>query len=96
MLDNTTTVINRPLPRMRIAKDCHKMIHQTDPDSRVSLTYIRQLANERKIPVHYAGRRCLINYDALLDYLANPEQVQADQLTTYGIRPVPQRLGAIR
>lgn len=51
MNNKPNITINRPLPRMRIAKDCYHMIHEADPESRVSLTYIRSLANERKIPV---------------------------------------------
>ena len=90
-MDNQPTIkINRPLPRMRIARDCYNMIHESDPESRVSLTYIRSLANDEKIPVHWAGNRCLINYDALLDYLANPCQSEPTQ-TIGTIRRISER-----
>ena len=77
--------INRPLPRMRIAKDCYHMIHEADPESRVSLTYIRSLANDKEIPVHWTGNRCLINYDALLEYLANPEEADNEPAPQTGV-----------
>ena len=70
---NNHITIKKAVPRMRIAQDCYNMIHEADPESRVSLTYIRSLANDGKIPVHWTGNRCLINFDSLLEYLANPE-----------------------
>lgn len=77
-MNNQINFTRRPLPRMRIARDCYRMIHEADPESRVSLTYIRALANDKKIPTHWAGSRCLINFDALLDYLASPEPEQVE------------------
>ena len=68
------------------------MIHEADPESRVSLTYIRSLANDRKIPVHWTGNRCLINYDALLEYLANPEEMDNEPAPQTGvIRRISER-----
>ena len=91
-MNNETIKINRPLPRMRIANHCYHMIHEADPESRVSLTYIRSLANDKKIPVHWTGNRCLINYDALLEYLANPEEMDNEPAPQTGvIRRISER-----
>ena len=91
MIDTTIQEYRKPLPRMRVAAECYQMIHEEDPESRVSLTYIRRLAKTGAVPVHWAGNRCLINYDALVDYLNSPapERVPAQG---YGqIRRVPER-----
>ena len=63
----------KPLPRMRVAKECYNLLHQADPESRVSLGYIRAISKSGVIPVHKVGARILINYDALLEYLNAPE-----------------------
>lgn len=89
MSNQPATYTNR-LPRMRIARDCYHMIHESDPESRISLTYIRSLANDGKIPCHWSGNRCLINYDALLDYLANPDDNQP-ALVRGVIQRIPER-----
>ena len=89
MLDNIAK--NRPLPRMRTANECYRMIHAEDPDSAVSETFIRCLSKSGKIPVHRSGRRILINYDAFCDYLSgSPAEEEPEN---YGvIRPVPERV----
>lgn len=57
------------LPRMRVAKECYQLIHNTDPQSRISERYIRTLAKNGVIPSVKSGNRLLLNYDALLHYL---------------------------
>ena len=71
---------------MRFPAQALAELRKDDPDTPVSLNYIRRLAASGKVPVVMVGRRRLINYDALLDYLAHPEPEQ------YGkIRPVDRR-----
>lgn len=81
----------KKIPRMRLAQECFDMIHQEDPNSRVSLRYIRQLSKSGNIPTVRAGNRILINYDALLEYLSNP--VSLSPANEYGtIRPVSENV----
>lgn len=61
------------MARMRYAAQALAELKKQDPDTPVTLNYLRALAASGKIPVHYIGRRRLINYDALLEFLANPE-----------------------
>lgn len=62
------------MPRMRFAQQAYEEILKDDPDSPISLRFIRTLSASGKIPVVMVGKRRLINYDALLEYLANPPQ----------------------
>lgn len=83
MEKNVIQEYQKPLPRMRTAKECFNMIHEADPDSRISLTYIRNLAKNRLVIAHKIGSRILINYDSLIEYLNNP--------ATFETRPAPER-----
>ena len=60
------------LPRMRLLKDAYGELKALDSNTAVSVYFIRQLAITGKIPCAMAGRKRLINLDALIEYLANP------------------------
>lgn len=63
---------NIKFPRMRTTKEAAKEIKATDPNTAVTEYYIRQLALSGILPRVQAGRKMLINFDLLLEYLANP------------------------
>ncbi len=83
MKNHVTQKYQKPLPRMRTAKECFHMIHEADPDSRISLCYIRNLAKNRLVIAHQIGSRILINYDSLIDYL--------NKAATFETRPTSER-----
>lgn len=58
------------MPRMRTAAKAHELILEQDPQSEVTLYYIRQLIATGAIPVVHVGRKKLIDVDQLLTYLA--------------------------
>lgn len=58
--------------RMRFPQQVLEELKKEDPNTQVSMRYIRWLANSGKIPVVEIGKRKLINYDAFLEYLKNP------------------------
>lgn len=58
--------------RMRFPAQAFEELKKSDPNTQISLNYIRSLAASGKIPVVLIGRRRLINYDAMLEYLSNP------------------------
>lgn len=58
--------------RMRFASQALEELKREDPDTPITLNYIRTLARKGLVPCVEIGRRRLINYDALLEYLANP------------------------
>lgn len=69
--------------RMRSPKQALEELKKEDPKTPLTLNYIRSLAASGKIPVAKVGRRYLINYDGMLEYLANPQ-------------PAPKQYGVIR
>lgn len=64
--------------RMRFAAQALEELHKEDPETPVTLHYVRSLAASGKVPVVRVGRRRLINYDALLEYLANPTEEEPE------------------
>ena len=64
---------NRPLPRMRTVHEAAEELRRMDEGTAVTEYHIRQLAINNIIPRVKAGKKYLINLDALIEYLANPE-----------------------
>ncbi len=62
------------MPRMRTIKEAHQELKQLDPNTAVTEYYIKQLVLSGQIPFVMAGRKRLLNFDALLSYLENPAQ----------------------
>ena len=63
------------LPRMRDAKGVLAEIRKIDPDSPITLNFVRGMIRAREIPVVEAGNRKFVNLDSVLDFLANKETV---------------------
>lgn len=59
--------------RMRLLKDAYTEIKALDPNTAISRYFIRQLVLSGKVPCTMAGRKRLVNLDALIAYLASPE-----------------------
>ncbi|MDF2544339.1 MAG: hypothetical protein K0S47_4057 [Herbinix sp.] len=57
------------LARMRTAQQVYDEIHKEDPESSVSLWYIRSVIKQGKVPVLKAGTKYPINYDRFCEYL---------------------------
>ena len=77
--------------RMRFPQQALEELRRIDPQTPVSLSFIRRLVKPGAVPSVPvgAGRRRLVNLDALIEYLSNPP---ADEVqTARGIRPVSER-----
>lgn len=61
-----------PAPRMRYIDAAVAMLKAADPETPVTVYMIRQLVAAGTIPSIPIGRRRLLNYDVLEDYLAHP------------------------
>ena len=68
---NQLTYSNRPLPRMRTVHEAAEELRKMDANTAVTEYHIRQLAVNNVIPRVKAGKKYLINLDALIAYLAN-------------------------
>lgn len=60
------------MPRMRTIKEAHQELKQLDPNTAVTEYYIKQLVLSGRVPFVTAGRKRLLNFDALLSFLENP------------------------
>ena len=60
------------MAKMRTILEAYEAIKASDNDTALTLSGIRRLVNTGKVPSVKIGRRILINYDALTDYLNNP------------------------
>lgn len=58
------------MPRMRTAVKVHEIIKAQDPDSEVTLHYIRQLIATEAVPVTHVGRKKLVDADQVIAYIA--------------------------
>lgn len=59
------------MPKMRLISEAFKQIKQEDPNTAITLNGLRCLVRQGKIPCAKIGRKTLINYTALLEYLSN-------------------------
>ena len=81
---NTMTAERPPAkaPRMRYPEQ-----ESEDPNTPVTVYMIRRLVAAGTIPSIRMGRRRLLNYDSLLEYLAHPVSKETEAQTT-GIRRI--------
>lgn len=65
--------------RMRTAKSLLREIQTQDPDTEITLHFIRRLIASGTIPVVHVGRKNLVDMDLVLDYLSNGQYHDTDQ-----------------
>lgn len=78
--------------RMRFAAQALDELRKLDPETPVTLRFIKQLMRTGAIPSVPVGNgnRRLLNFDALVAYLENPSTEPVQQ-TAPGIRRIPER-----
>lgn len=76
------------LPRMRTAAGVLAEIKAQDPDSEVSLNYIRHIIHTNQVPVVPVGRKKLVDVDAVIEHLKGGTTAQKESPATGRIRPV--------
>lgn len=59
------------MPRMRTAEKVLQEIKKIDPDTEVTLHYLRSLIRAGAVPVVSCGRKKLVNLDSVLELLAS-------------------------
>ena len=57
--------------KMRLIKEIYEEIKRSDPQTAITLCGLRRLVQTGVIPSVQIGRKRLINYDNLMDYLNN-------------------------
>lgn len=63
------------LPRMRDARGVLAAIKEIDPDTPITLHFVRGLIRSGQIPVVEAGNRKFVNVEMVLDFLASQSTV---------------------
>jgi len=74
-------------PRMRYPEQALAELKSEDPNTPVTVYMIRRLVAAGTIPSIRMGRRRLLNYDSLLEYLAHPVSKETEAQAT-GIRRI--------
>ena len=74
-------------PRMRYPEQALAELKLEDPNTPVTVYMIRRLVAAGTIPSIKMGRRRLLNYDSLLEYLAHPVSEETEARST-GIRRI--------
>lgn len=67
------------MARMRTAAGVMEIIREQDPNTEVTMCYLRRLIKSGKVPVTKVGRKLLVDADRVIAYIAAGEQ--APQLT---------------
>lgn len=78
--------------RMRFAAQVLEELRKLDPETPVTLRFIKQLMHTGAVPSVPVGNgnRRLLNFDALVNYLENPPAESVQQVAP-GIRRIPER-----
>lgn len=79
-----------PVETMLLLKNCKPKLDKVMPENDVSVHAIRQWALEGRVKSVTVGRRRLINFSSLLDFLSNGEPQEQPQIS--GIRAVPEKI----
>ena len=55
---------------MRLIKDAFEQLKKEDPETDITIYALRIIVKSGVVPTVRLGRKLLINYDSLLDYLS--------------------------
>lgn len=77
--------------RVRSIPETYQMLKADDPDSRITPSMLRRWVADGTIPCIRVGRKILLNYDSVLEYLSNPcvKSPAKPNAEPGTIRPVP-------
>lgn len=78
------------MPRMRTAARVYEIIKEEDPETEVTLSFIRRIIKTGKVPVTAVGRKKLVDADAVIAYITagNQSEPDSDSRIACRIRPV--------
>lgn len=50
-------------------EECGRKIKELDPETAVTSWFIRQLVKENKVQCHFVGKKALVDFDDLINFL---------------------------
>ena len=79
------------MARLRTINEAYAHLKQQDPGTGITLHFLRCLAVRGEIPTVRAGRKYLLDIDALLEHLTGRVAPPAREWDVGSIRSVPER-----
>lgn len=76
------------MARMRLISEAFRQLKEDDPSTAITFCSLRRIVVTGAIPSLMVGRKRLIDYDKLLDYLNGLEALEAPSEDTGTIRQV--------
>lgn len=70
------------MPRMRLVKDAYEQLRKDDPDTNITMYALRTIVKSGVIPTVKLGRKTLVNYDSLLEFFRNGDDVKSQPVGT--------------
>ena len=70
------------MPRMRLVKDAYEQLRKDDPDTNITMYALRTIVKSGVIPTVKLGRKTLVNYDSLLEFFRNGDDVKSRPIGT--------------
>ena len=81
----------KTVPRMRTLPEAERMLRELDESSAITLTALRRMVSEGRLPVTRIGSKRLINFDLLLRLLEEPpEDTPAQEMSVRNIRKIAE------
>lgn len=77
--------------RMRTAEGVLAIIKEQDPNTEVTMFYIRSLIKSGKVPITHVGRKNLVNADRLIEYITDGD-AEPVKVVGEGIRSIPDKM----
>lgn len=77
-------------PRMRTLPEAERMLRELDESSAITLTALRRMVSEGRLPVTKIGSKRLINFDALLRILECPPEDKPCDSRVNNIRKIAE------
>ncbi len=70
------------MPRMRLVKDAYEQLRKDDPDTNITMYALRTIVKSGVIPTVKLGKKTLVNYDSLLEFFRNGDDVKSQPIGT--------------
>lgn len=73
------------MPIMRTADGIVRMAKENDPNTAITAWFIRKLVREGKIRAFYTGKKLLVSWDSLVEYLNSELEEEPTKASDYGV-----------
>lgn len=70
--------------RMRLLREAYEQLKLDDPDTNITIYALRTIVKSGKIATVNLGRKTLINYDSLIEYLNNGDNQKSNGNSSLG------------